>query len=158
MGKNIALLPVAAAVFAIYLGLAALLAHLGIWDILAGGVEFIAAFLAMSVLGNLAAVLAPYRIAAGSLKPTKTDMTTTLLLFVTHLLFPLAMAPIFLPAGRGLLCGQMNWLPGGAVTLFGALVLAALSALFYWQTLEPLGRLLQQREQKILQVVTREVE
>jgi hypothetical protein len=158
MGKNIALLPVAAVVFAIYLGLATLLAHLGIWDILAGGVEFIAAFLAMSVLGNLAAVLAPYRIAAGSLKPTKTDMTTTLLLFVTHLLFPLAMAPIFLPAGLGLLCGQLNWLPAGAVTLFGALVLVALSALFYWQTLEPLGRLLQQREQKILQVVTREVE
>lgn len=119
MGKNLALLPVAAAVFAIYLGLAALLAHLGVWDILAGGVEFIAAFLAMSVLGNLAAVLAPYRIAAGSLKPTKTDMTTTLLLFVTHLMFPLAMAPIFLPAGLGLLCGQLNWLPAGAVTLLG---------------------------------------
>ena len=158
MGKNLALLPVAAMVFAIYLGLVALLAHLRLWDILAGVVEFIAAFLAMSLLGNLASTLMPYRIAAGSLKPTKTDLTTSLLLFLTHLLVPLAVAPMFLAPGLGLACGQLNWLPAGTVTFLSAVVLAALSALLYWITLEPLGNLLQRREQKILQVVTSEVE
>jgi hypothetical protein len=39
-----------------------------------------------------------------------------------------------------------------------ALVWAGLAALLYWQTLPPLGRLLQRREQAILQVVTQEVE
>ena len=68
LGKNLALLPVALAVFAIYLGLAAVLAHLRVWDILAAVIEFSAAFLVISVLGNLASIFVPYRIAAGSLR------------------------------------------------------------------------------------------
>ena len=158
LGKNLALLPVALVVFAIYFGLAAILAHLGTWDILAGAVEFVAAFLVISVLGNLASILVPYHIAAGSLRPTKTNLTTTLLIYVTHLLFPLAMAPVLLPAAIGVFSGQSEWLPAGPVTLACAVLLAAISALLYWQTLEPLARLLQRREQKILQVVTQKVE
>jgi hypothetical protein len=42
--------------------------------------------------------------------------------------------------------------------LGSAAVLAALGALLYRATLEPLGRLLQRREQRILEIVTREVE
>jgi hypothetical protein len=92
------------------------------------------------------------------MKPTKTSGTTKLLIFVTHLLFPLALLPIFVPAGLGILSGHLGWLPGGAVTLSGAAVLAALAGLVYWRTLEPLGRLLERRERRILEVVTQEVE
>jgi hypothetical protein len=38
------------------------------------------------------------------------------------------------------------------------MMLFALSALLYCLTLKPLGRLLQRREQRILQIVTSEVE
>ena len=74
------------------------------------------------------------------------------------MLFPLAMVPIFFPAGLGLLCDHFGWLPGAAVTLVCSALLAGLAALLYWQTLGPLGRLLQRREQRILQVVAQEVE
>jgi ABC-2 type transport system permease protein len=158
LGKNLALLPVAAGVFTLYLGLAVLLVHLTAWDILLGIIELAAAFLAASAMGNIASIFVPYRIAAGTLKPTKTDAMTKVLIFATGLLFPLAMAPVFLPPGLGLLCGQFDWLPAGTITLACALALAAFAALLYWQTLEPLGRLMQQREQRILQVVTQEVE
>jgi hypothetical protein len=158
LGKNLALLPVALMVFVIYLGLAVVLAHLEAWNIVAGVAEFVAAFLVMSVVGNVASILVPFRIAAGSLKATKTDMTTKALLFVVHLLFPMAMAPVFLPAALGALCGRFDWLPAGPVSLACAVLLAILSGVLYWQTLEPLGRLLQRREQTILQVVTQEVE
>jgi len=158
LGKNLALLPLALIEIVIYLGLAAAFAHPPVSSIVAAGFEFGFAFLALSVVGNLISILFPYRIAAGTLKPTKTKATTQLLMLVTHLLFPLAMAPVFLPAALGLLCDRIGWLPGAAVTLSCALLLAILSALFYWLTWEPLGRLLQRREQGILQVVTQEVE
>ena len=44
------------------------------------------------------------------------------------------------------------------VNLILSIVLAALAAVLYWQTLAPLGRLLHRRETKILGVVTVEVE
>jgi hypothetical protein len=158
LGKNLALLPVALAVFAVYLGLAAVLAHLCASAILTACIEFGTAFLTLSVLGNLASILAPYRITAGSLKPTKMKGITLLLILATQMLFPLALLPVSLPAGLGLLCDQMEWLPGAVVTPISAVLLAGGSALVYWYTLEPVGKLLQRREQRILQTVTQEVE
>lgn len=158
LGKNLATLPVALATFAVYLILLAAFAHLGAPDVVAAVFEFVAAYLSLSALGNMASVLVPYRISAGSLKPTKMSGTTRLIIFLIHLLFPLTMIPIFLPAVLGVLFEHLGWLPGPLVTVPCALMIAALAALLYWRTLEPLGRLLQRREQAILQVVTQEVE
>ena len=148
LGKNLALLPVALAVFAVYLGLAAAVAHLGISAIATACIEFVAAFLAMNVVGNLASILAPYRIAAGSLKPTKMKGLTVLLILATQLLFPLTLLPVFLPAGLGLLCERMEWLPGAVATPICAMFLAGVSIFFYGYTLAPLGRLLHAASRK----------
>ncbi len=158
LGKNLALLPAAIVVFAIYLGLAAALVHLRALDILAAVLEFVGAFLAFSALGNLTSVLVPYRIAAGSLKPTKIKSATGLLIFVIHMFFPLAVLPLFLPAVFSLWGNRYGSLTGAAAMLTGALLLAALAVLLYWKTLDPIGRLLQRRERAILQVVAQEVE
>lgn len=158
LGKNLALLPVAFVTFAVYLVLLAILAHLGVADLVAAVLEFAAAFMALSALGNVASILVPYRVSAGSLKPTKMSGTARVLMVLIHLLFPLTMIPIFVPAGLGLLFDELGWAPGAMVTLPCALLIAALAALLYWRTLEPLGRLLRRREQAILQVVTQEVE
>ena len=80
------------------------------------------------------------------------------LMLFFNMLFPLAMFPILVPAGLGLLCGHYGWLPAALVTLVLSALLTAVAGLLYWFTLEPLGRLLQRREQKILQTVTQEVE
>ena len=158
LGKNLALLPVAAIVFAVCIGVVAVLGHLPAWVLLATGFEFAAAFLTLCVLGNLASILVPYRIAAGSLKPTKLKALTQLLIFLTHLFFPLAMLPVFAPAGVGLLGDALWSLPFALTTTACAALLAMVAALVYWQTLAPIGRLLQHREKAILQVVTHEVE
>ena len=44
------------------------------------------------------------------------------------------------------------------MNLILSIVLVALTALAYWQTLVPLGQLLQRRETKILGIVTVEVD
>ena len=158
LGKNLALLPWALGVFFIFLALTAALARPSPAAILAAGLQFGGAYLTLCALGNLASIVAPYRIAAGALKPTKLKASTTWLLFFMHSLMPLALAPIMIPAGLGLLCDHFGWLPGVAVNLVLSLALAAFGAAVYWLTLGPLGGLLQRRERDILDVVTKEVE
>lgn len=103
-------------------------------------------------------VLVPYRIASGTLKPTKIPAMTVFLIMVSHMLLPAAMIPIFLPPALGLLLSKAGWLPAAMVNFFLSIGLLGILALFYWLSLTGLGNLLQQQEKKILQVVTQEVE
>jgi hypothetical protein len=111
-----------------------------------------------SLGGNLLSILVPFRIQAGSMKPTKMPALALVILVLCQLLFPLVMLPVFVPA-------LLEWLwrlAGGPVlvpvNLILSVLLATLTAILYWQTLGPLGRLLQQREIKILNIVTAEQE
>jgi ABC-2 type transport system permease protein len=158
LGKNLSFLPLALAAFLAFLALVTVLAHLPAAAIVSACFQFGAAFLTLSVVGNLASILVPYRIAAGSLKPTKTKATTAFTMVLVQMFFPLVGLPILLPAGLGLLCEHMNWCAAAPVNLVLSVLLAGLAALAYWQALMPLGRLLQRREQKILEKVTEEVE
>ncbi len=161
LGKNISLLPVALLIFLVYLGLAAFLIRPGALIPLAVAIEFGAAYLILCALGNLVSIYLPYKISAGSMKPARPKGTTHVLIILVHMLFPIFMLPLFVPPLLGLLCkwvAWMRWCPSAFAMLAGAVVLTALSALIYRLTLEPLGVLLQQREQAILQVVTQEVE
>jgi hypothetical protein len=108
--------------------------------------------------GNALSILVPYRIQPGSLKPTKMPGLAMLAMILCHLLIPVAMAPAFVPPLAELLWRMAGWPDAVPVNLILSVLLAALVAFAYWQTLGPLGRLLQRRETKILGVVTVEVE
>ena len=110
------------------------------------------------MVGNFVSIAVPYRIAAGSLKPTKMPMKTTLLIFVSHLLFPVAMIPVFVPASVELMFRTLDWAPRVPVNLILSLVLAAIVACCYRFSLEGLGAFLGRREKDILLVVSQEVE
>jgi hypothetical protein len=131
---------------------------IGLLIIIATSFQLVAAFLLLSMVGNLLSVLIPYRIASGSLKPTKVPAMTTLLIFASHFLFPTAMIPIFLPPALGWLWSSVGWLPASKANFLLSLLLLVVLALFYRLSLPSLGNLLERREKKILQVVTQEVE
>lgn len=158
MGKNLALLAVSFGVFSAFLVMVTALAHLRFSDIVSAVLEFAAVFLIMSVLGNLASILVPYRVGAGTMKATKMTGITALLVFVSHFVSMAAIVPVFFPPLLGMLIGYVTPISAAVATLLCAAVLAALAALLYWQTLAPLGRLLERREPKILEMVTHEVE
>ena len=158
LGKNLALLPLAVGLGGIVLLFVKFVANIASVVTLATGLQLLAAFLLLSTAGNLVSVLVPYRIAPGSMKPTKMPMLTTLLMFAAHLLFPMAMLPLFLPPGLGLLASKLGWAPAAPVNLVLSAMLLALFAFFYRLSLPSLGNLLQQRERTVLQVVTHEVE
>ena len=126
--------------------------------VLAAGLQLIAAFLLLSTAGNLVSVLVPYRIAPGSMKPTKTSSLIMVLIALSHMLFPMAMIPIFVPPVLGLLWSKWGGLPAGPVNLLSSALLLGLMVFMYRFSLPGLGDLLQRREKKILKVVTEEVE
>ena len=158
LGKNLALLPVVAGIGGILLVLIKFAVDIPSLVILATGLQLLAVFLLLSTMGNLVSVLVPYRIAPGSLKPTKTHAGTTFLLVLMHMLLPLMVVPAFLaPIGAWLL-SIAGWLPAGPANLLLSSLLLMLAALCYHRVLPSLGRLLQRREKTILDVVTHEVE
>lgn len=158
LGKNLALGVIAFAVFSFFLVLITVLGHLPFLDVLAAIFEFAAAFLAMSILGNLASILVPFQVAAGSMKATKPSGMTIILAFGCHLLSIPVMSLVALPPLAGMLVAWLWPLPASLVTLAAAIALAALALLIYWLTLGPLGRLLERRGPRILEMVTHETE
>jgi hypothetical protein len=158
LGKNLAFLPIALAIGLVLLLVIALAQGVSAVVILAAILQLFAAFFLLSMVGNLISVFVPHRIAPGSLKPTKMSTLTTLLLFVSRLLFPVAMLPIFLAPGIGLLVSRVGWLPAAPANLIVSTLVLGLMGLSYRLTLNPLGDLLQRRETQILEVVTQEVE
>ena len=158
LGKNLAFLPLAAGIGGILLVLIKVVLHVSPMIILAGVFQLISAFFLLSMLGNLASVLVPHRIAPGSMKPTKTPMMVTLLIIVSRLLFPLAMLPVFLAPGLGLLFSKVGWSAAAPTNFMVSIITAVLMISLYGFSLEGLGDLLQRREQRILQVVTQEIE
>jgi hypothetical protein len=158
LAKNLSLAPIAFGIGFVILAILKLGLQLPWLVVLAAYLQLAATFLILSIVGNFVSIVAPYHIAAGSLKPTKTSGKTTLLIFASHLLFPVSMIPIFIPPTLGLFLGNSGWLPGAAVNALFSLALAALVAFLYWLSLRSLGDLLQRRELDILQVVSHEVE
>ncbi len=158
LGKNLAVFAIGLPVFVILLALLKVTAHLGVADLVEACLGFCSAVLAISTLGNWLSICAPYRIAAGSLKPNKAKASSQFLLVVASLFLPLLLLPLFVPPLLGFLCNEFTQVPGAPITLLGAVGLLGCSAMLYGFTLQPLGRLLQRREQRILQAVTSEVE
>lgn len=158
LGKNLAALLPGVCFGLVVLGLVSVGLHLSVVTVVAALFQLLTAVLLGGVLGNGLSILVPYRIQAGSMKPTKMPALAMLTMFLSHLLFPLALAPVFVPPLAEFLWrhgGLPLWVP---VNLILSVGLAGFVAFGYWLALAPLGRLLQRRETKILNTITAEVE
>ena len=158
LAKNICLLPIAFSFGALFLTILGFALRLKPTLLAAGLFQIGTAFLFVSMLGNWISIVAPYRIAAGSLKPTKTGTSTAFLIFFLHLLFPLAVLPVFLPALLEWGMGLFGWRFGLPVNLIASMVLLGAALWAYRFSLGPLGEMLERREKDILRVVTQEIE
>lgn len=158
LGKNLACLPVGVGFGLILLTLVTMRLHLSPLTLVAVLLQLAALLLLAGLAGNLLSILVPYRIQQGTMKPTKMPGMAMLVLMVGHLLFPIAMAPVFVPPLAEFLWQKAGGPAAVPVNLILSVALAGLMTLAYWQTLGPLGRLLQRRETKILGIVTVEVE
>ncbi|MCP4614659.1 MAG: hypothetical protein GY845_38760 [Planctomycetes bacterium] len=158
LGKNLAILPIALGIGLICLVLITIILHISFTIVIAAGLQLVATFLLLSIAGNLISILVPYHITPGSMKRTKTSAMTSLQIFISRLLSPLAMIPMFIPPAMGLLMSNLGWLPAEPVILLLSAILLGLLVFFYWLSLPGLGNLMLRREKQILKVVTEKVE
>jgi ABC-2 type transport system permease protein len=156
LGKNLAIAPVALGLGTILLIVVQVLCPLRLDHFVAMLPQYLSMFLICCVVSNLASILAPVQLRPGSLRASGTKVTTGLVHFVLFVgLFPLSEGLTLLPLGV-----EAAWrFFGGPANAPTYLVLStlecALVVLLYRLLLRCQGQLLQSREQRILEIVTR---
>lgn len=158
LGKNLATLPFSATFGLLLVGVVAIGLRLPWPALCAAAFQLVTAVVLANLGGNLLSITVPYRIQAGSLKPSKQPWNTMLMLVVFQMLFPLVLTPVFIPPLAELLLRWAGLPPAVPVNLILSIALAAGAVLAYWLLLGPLGRLLERRETRIIQSVTTDVE
>ncbi len=158
LGKNLGALPILAGFFLAILTIIALLTRLPASAIAAACCQIGSAFLLLCLAGNLTSILLPYRIAPGTMSPTKMKPGATILLVLSGILLPVLLAPIAIPLALESLNEFLKWLPGLPINLVGSASLLGLLAWLYAFLLGPSGRLFDDRKLRILESVTRHVE
>jgi ABC-2 type transport system permease protein len=158
LAKNLSCAPFAALIALVLLMAVKFIARLPWEPVLAGLLQAGCAFVMFCLLGNMLSILVPYRLATGTLQAKKPKPVVFLAVFATMLILPIVALPLVVPPALELLCSTFNWAPWAPVNLVATLCLLAVVAVLYRLLLPMQGRLLERREQRILQEVTEEVE
>lgn len=158
LGKNLAVLPIGFAFGVVLLTLLTVWMHLPPLVVIAALFQLVTVLLIAGFGGNLLSILVPFRIQSGTMKPTKMPGLAMVTMLFCQLLFPIAMAPVFISPLLEWLWHRSNLPPWVPINLSASILLCGVMVFIYAKTLAPLGRLLQKREIKILGVVTVEVE
>lgn len=156
LGKNLAFMPLAAGMAALLVLIVQVACPMRIDHLVAMAPQFVSMFLLFCFLANLVSIYAPMPIAAGSLKPANAKLVPVLIqLAVFFFLFPLTQGPTFLPLGIEALLESLGWQTRVPIGLMLAAIQCAVVVWLYRALLEWQGRLLQSRELRILETVTR---
>jgi hypothetical protein len=154
LGKNLALAPLVLAVGLALLVLLQALRPMRLDHFLALLPQFVSMYLLACILMNLLSIFAPVHVPSGSLRPANPSVTTVLLQLVTMLiLLPMIQALTLIPLGAEFLMDLVRGPSRLPVCLILTLVECGLVVLIYLSVLRWQGRLLQQREQRILERV-----
>jgi len=157
-GKNLAFMPVA-----LVFGLVTILA-VSIWlgmpplTALASLLQLAAMTLLLMIYGNFLSILLPFRIQAGTMKPTKPPFLKMLAMIFCQFAVPLILIPGAIPPLAELVwhhLGGPDWVP---VNFLGSALLLTVAVISYWLALRPLAHLYLRREESILRSVTAEAE
>jgi ABC-2 type transport system permease protein len=155
LGKNLSFAPVALGMAAILLTIVQIVNPLRLDHFLAMLPQYISMFFLCCICTNLLSIYAPVHVAAGSLKPSNPKVSTVLLqLAMVFFLFPLTQGATLLPLGIEALLRFQGWGTSLPICLLLSLAECALIVVIYRFSLIWQGRLLQAREQKILEIVT----
>jgi ABC-2 type transport system permease protein len=156
LGKNLAFFPLAAGITFGLLAVVQVFCPLRFDHLAALLPQFVSMFLLFCLMTNLTSIYAPIHIAAGALKPSNPRFLVVLLqIAIFTIFFPLTQVPTLLPLGIEALLDQLGWRGGVPIFLLLTLAECVAIAFLYRLILGWQGGLLQGREQKILQTITK---
>ncbi len=158
LGKNLSAAPLALGLGVLLVALVQVVYPMRIDHLLATVAEVGSNYLIFCILANFTSILAPQPLAAGSLRPAHPRGIAVLLNFGFVLLLPVLMGLAGLPLGVELLLHHLGWFSAVPIYLICSLPELAVVMWLYRRLLVWQGRMLQEREQRILAVVTTKIE
>ncbi len=154
IGKNAALAPFAFFLGIMGLGALQIFMPLRPTHLLAAIVQLGSVYLITCMFGNMMSIIAPLAIASGTMKPMNMNMSVILLQLLIMILLPLALLPTMIPLIAELLLREVYGWGSIPVYLLGSvLVFIATLGVYLW-VVSRQGRVLRDKEQDILSVVT----
>ncbi len=153
LGKNLAWSPPLFLMAVILAGVVQCLFPMRVDLFLATLPQFAIMYLLVCAMGNFLSIYTPIAVASGSMKPANADFLTGLLQLLMICAFPLVLSPALLPWGIEYLMRDAGFPAPVPVCLLLTLLELPAIAWLYLRVLDFQGRLLQAREQKILEVV-----
>jgi hypothetical protein len=154
LGKNLALAPLALGLSLVLVIVIEVIYPMRLDFFLAALPQLISMYLLYCLFANWLSIFGAMAIAPGALKPANPKLIPILLQMVFFFLFPLALVPILAPLGIALGMEALGWLTGVPVCLLLSLLECVAIVFLYRLLLRGQGRLLQAREQRILETVT----
>lgn len=154
LGKNIALLPPAMVMMAFILGISQWMNPMRPDHLAAVMIQTIPTYLLFCLMGNLLSIFSPIALKPGSGMPAPHQGKATLFQILFMIVAPVPVAFVLLPLGVEALFHWMRWAAGFPFFLLLSLIQTLLVLRFYRAALSWQGKLLQQREKKILEVVS----
>ncbi|MEY4385127.1 MAG: hypothetical protein RLY20_410 [Verrucomicrobiota bacterium] len=158
LGKNLAIAPIAASFGVTLITALTFWLHVPILAAVAGLLQLFSMVLIFVSVGNLISILLPFRIQAGSMKPTKPPFLKMLGLVACQFLVPVFLLPAALPPLAEYFWHSANGTLLLPVNLILSATLAVIAAISYGLSLQPLANLYSRRELAILKSVTAEEE
>lgn len=158
LGKNLAIAPATGLFGLLFILILTFWLRIPPLAALAGVFQLATMTLLLITFGNLLSILIPFRIQAGSMKPTKPPFLKMLAMVFCQFFVPVCIAPGAIPP-----LAEFLWLKADApafvpVNLILSVALTAFALTGYWLVLNPLANLYARRELAILKSVTTEEE
>ena len=155
LGKNLGIFPVAgtlAALLIVFMGIAGRMHYT---HIVATLLQIVVSFFIYFTISNYTSIVAPIGMAVGTMRPVSMKFSVVVMQFIALLLVPVAIIPAALALAAELLAGAFGGLHGIPIYLLLTLIELPLALWFYNRMLNLQGRHFQEREQAILEVVSK---
>ncbi len=154
-GKNLGTAPVALGVGLIALIGVQIFVPVDFSHFLGGLVQLVSGYLILCLLGNVISIYAPMRLRGQGMRATGAKFQTIVAQFLSIFAMPVILAPLLIPFVAELILRNRHWGEGLPIYLgLHLLILLAVWAGYNWLVRRQ-GSLLQEREQRILEILTR---
>lgn len=158
LGKNLGILPIAGTLSGLLVLFIGVVSGLPFSHVVAALLQVIIAYLMYFPISNYTSIVAPVGMAVGTMKPVSIKFSYVLIQLVALLLSPLAVLPAAVALSAEQLLGMFAGTQGVPVYLLLTIVELPFAIGFYLYLLNLQGTLLQQREQAILDVISKVAE
>lgn len=155
IGKNMGIVPFAATLSLLLVAFTGVVGRLQLSHLIATLLQVAVALLIYFTISNFISIVAPIGMAVGTMKPVSMSVRGMLWQFAAVLLIPVAIVPAAGAVAAEQLAGVLGGVDGVPIYLLLTLVELPLVIWFYRTVLNFQGRMLQEREQAILEAVSK---